>query len=338
MKDYIVATETRIAELSILVKGAPILDHPIDMDTLDSDHQSESDTWPYGDLECKRTIQEHKTGVTSLAYHNDILLSGAYNGLIKVFNSDTGRLIRNIPAHDLSVWAMAVHPDSNRFFSASSDGSIKAWALTGDETGVQTVLKDHGGKVYSLAISGNRMLSASSDRTIKVWDLNDLSCTTTLTGHAEGINSIILLNDTTLVSASSDRTIKIWDLPTSTTLQTITDCTSEILDISAPPCTTPSPSGMLFASGYDASIAVYDLKSYARIQTLRGHNWEVWKVHCADGVVFSGSHDHTIKRWDPRTFTDTATLKGHKGYVHAITTGSNFLISGCADKCVKIWR
>ncbi|KAI8853522.1 WD40-repeat-containing domain protein [Chytridium lagenaria] len=346
MKDFISLTQTRIEELQGQVKtqqteitelkkriasGAAILDPSvIDVEPPDLDSQSDVDTWPYGEMECKRTILEHKTGVTSLAYHDSTLVSGAYNGVIKIFNSDSGRLLRNINAHDLSVWALAIHPESNRFFSTGSDCTIKAWTFDGeDQTSLNTL--SHGGKVYSLAINSNRMFSASSDRTIKIWDINDLSCITTLSSHTDGINSIKLLNDTTLISASSDRTIKIWDIPTSTLLQTILDCTSEVLDITL-------STSLLFASQYDASIAVYDLAQFSRVHTLRGHNWEVWKVHHADGVVFSGSHDHTIKRWDVRTFTDTATLKGHKGFVHALTTGQNCLISGCADRTVKIWR
>jgi hypothetical protein len=41
-------------------------------------------SWPGGAVECRRTIQEHRTGVTSLAYYDGLLYSGAYDGAIKV--------------------------------------------------------------------------------------------------------------------------------------------------------------------------------------------------------------------------------------------------------------
>jgi WD40 repeat protein len=39
-----------------------------------------------------------------------------------------------------------------------------------------------------------------------------LTCLSTLEGHDDGINSILMLDDTKLVSASSDRTVKVSEL------------------------------------------------------------------------------------------------------------------------------
>jgi WD40 repeat protein len=82
-------------------------------------------TWPDGDIECRRTIQEHKTGVTSIATFQGEFFTGAYDGCIKVFNADSGKLVKDIQAHSLSVWSIAIHEQSRQFFSAGSDGQIK---------------------------------------------------------------------------------------------------------------------------------------------------------------------------------------------------------------------
>ncbi|KAJ3117089.1 E3 ubiquitin-protein ligase traf7, partial [Nowakowskiella sp. JEL0407] len=265
-----------------------------------------AETWPFGDIQCRRTIAEHRAGVTSLCYHGGILYSGAYDGTIKVSNAESGQIIRTLRGHNLSVWALAVHAPSNRFFSAGSDGSIQVWSTDLDITTSLSTLKNHSGKVYSLVINGDRLYSASSDRTVKVWDLQSLNCLATLSGHTDGVNSLNLSSPDRLISAASDRTIKVWDLSTAQCINTINDYDSEVLDVT-------TGGNMIYASTYDAHVNVYNMNDYSQVASMTGHKWEVWQVeYCQQGVLFSGSFDHTIKRWDIRNFESTATLKGHK--------------------------
>ncbi|RUS13794.1 hypothetical protein BC937DRAFT_94765, partial [Endogone sp. FLAS-F59071] len=42
------------------------------------------ETWPHGDIECRRTISEYSCGVTSLAYSRGLIYSGAHDGSTKV--------------------------------------------------------------------------------------------------------------------------------------------------------------------------------------------------------------------------------------------------------------
>ncbi|KAI8807782.1 WD40-repeat-containing domain protein [Cladochytrium replicatum] len=300
--------------------------------------------WPNGNIRCIKIISDHKAGVTSLSYYSGMLYSGAYNGSVMVFNAQTGAPIRTIDnAHNLSVWSLAMHAPSHRFFSSGSDGTIKAWSTDPENNECQATLSEHAGKVYSLAISGDRLLSASSDRTIKIWDINTLDCVATITGHNDAINSLHLLSQTRLASASSDKTVRIWDLTTAQCTGIITG-ESEFLDVTADSSATGR--GMLFASGYDARILAYGVGDatteeggWSPIGMMQGHLWEVWQVEfCGVNTLFSGSFDHTIKRWDVRRFEETAVLNGHRGFVHALTVGNSTLMSGCADKTIRVWR
>jgi WD40 repeat protein len=285
-------------------------------------------------VECRRTISDHRTGVTSLSYHDGNIYSGAYDGSIKVFNAESGQMVRNLHGHQLSVWALGVSDDGRRLFSAGSDGTINAWDIssTGEEAEfVEHTNKDHGGKVYSLVVLGDRLISASSDRTIRIWDYN-LTCLATLQGHEDVVNSLCLFKDGQIASASSDKTLRIWDLSRAQSLKTVS-CPSEALSV----CYSPNDK-MLFSSHYDATITAFDAVDCRRLETMVGHSWEVWQLqHTNEGhCLFSGSFDHNIKRWDTRMFECTATLRGHRAFVHALTLGNSNLISGCADKTIKV--
>ncbi|KAI8828050.1 WD40-repeat-containing domain protein, partial [Chytriomyces cf. hyalinus JEL632] len=345
---FIVATGARISSLESLVEAQQAdiaklrkqmanATFPQSQTILDDEEEivlPKTQSFPHGqNIECRRTISDNKAGVTSLAYTSqNILLSGSYDGSIKLFNAESGKMVRSLAAHDLTVWAIAAEESTSRFFSAGSDGKIKVWELEGENTCLK-VLNDHQRKVYSLQISDGRLYSASSDGKIKIWSTESMECLSTIQAHSDCINSLVLYDRdaTKMVSVSSDSTLKLWDLTTGTAIHTFSDLGSEGLDVT-------SGGGMLYASTFDASIVAFDMDTYTRTRTLRGHNWEVWQVKHIDGVLFSGSHDHTIRRWDLKTFASDLTLTGHKGYVHSFRFGSDCLISAGADKTIKIWK
>ncbi|KAG0092777.1 E3 ubiquitin-protein ligase traf7 [Podila epicladia] len=293
-------------------------------------------TFPHDEITCHRTISSHTCGVTSVAVNQDKVFAGAHDGSTKVFDINTGELLKDSKGHTMSVWGLAVNPSGDRYFSAGSDGTIKVWDWTNEDETKCLVksIPDHNAKVYGLVVDQGRLYSASSDKTVKVWDTETLECLATFQGHTGGVNSLAALTDASssqLVTGSSDKTIKIWDVSTGTCLKTVRRGTSEVLDVAV-------GDGMLFGSTYDAVIHVYDLNETKELGTLSGHNWEVWQLEYGQGSLFSASFDHTIKRWDPRRFQCDLTLKGHKSFVHGMAMADDCLVTGCADRTIKIWR
>ncbi|CAG8538966.1 4665_t:CDS:2 [Paraglomus brasilianum] len=267
-------------------------------------------SFPHGDIACQRTISQHKCGVTSLAFSRGLIYAGAHDGSTKIFNADTGQMIKDLNGHQVSVWALAVCHETERFFSAGSDGVIKVWDWNFNQPNacVKT-LTQHSGKIYGMVVSGNKLFSASSDKTVKVWDPITLENLATFTGHTDGVNNLIAIGDDKLATAGSDSTVKIWDVTTGTCIHTISCNSSEVLDVAF-------GDNMLFASTNDAVIHVYNINDNhsTAISTLAGHNWEVWQLEYTIGALFSASFDHTIKRWDVRNrMICNATLKGHQG-------------------------
>ncbi|KAI8049268.1 WD40-repeat-containing domain protein [Syncephalis plumigaleata] len=336
---------------------SPELRHSLSYDTLHHPTRTTTDTqssWVHGDIICRRTFSHHTSGVTSVCYGQDTLFTAMHDGSIEVLDLKNTERKTFLHEHRMSVWALALHSNLNRLFSAGRDGTLKAWDLSKYMTSesvdippLATLSSEHG-KIYSLVVMGDRLFSGSSDKTIKVWDANTFENLATFTGHTNNINSITVLQDNHIVTASSDRTLKIWDTVTGQCTRTI-PTQAEALDCAY-------GDGLLFASTYDALIHAYSLEDTRSLARLDGHNWEVWQLAYAGqygrqgaassalgsgtglaGKLFSGSFDHTIRRWDTRMWSCDLVLRGHKGYVHAMTLGDGCLISGCADKTVKMW-
>jgi WD40 repeat protein len=113
----------------------------------------------------------HSHIVHSLAVSTDgnLLVSGSRDRTIKMWDLETGKIIRTLKGHQDGVYAIALSPDDKIIASASADKTIKLWH---QETGeLLSTFVGHSNTVTALAFtaSGEMLVSGSLDRTIKIW-------------------------------------------------------------------------------------------------------------------------------------------------------------------------
>ena len=256
----------------------------------------------------------------------------------KIWNLQTGELIRTFYGHLYEVSCVAINPNGKILASGSSDKQIKLWNL---ETGQEiSTLKGHSGLIRSLAFSpdGETLVSGSSDHTIRLWNLKNGQEIRTLTGHSYSLWSVAISPDgNTLVSGSYDNTIKVWNLKTRQEMLTLTGHSQSVFSV------VISPDGQILASGSgDNTIKLWHLKTGQQICTLTGHSQSVFSVVISpDGqIIASGSGDTTIKLWNLKTRQEIRTLTGHSAKVKSVcfSPDGNTLVSGSNDGSIKIWR
>jgi WD40 repeat protein len=256
----------------------------------------------------------------------------------KIWNLQTGELIRTFYGHLYEVSCVAINPNGKILASGSSDKQIKLWNL---ETGQEiSTLKGHSGLIRSLAFSpdGETLVSGSSDHTIRLWNLKNGQEIRSLTGHSYSLWSVAISPDgNTLVSGSYDNTIKVWNLKTRQEMLTLTGHSQSVFSV------VISPDGQILASGSgDNTIKLWNLKTGRQICTLTGHLQSVFSVVISpDGqILASGSGDNTIKLWNRKTRQEIRTLTGHSAKVKSVcfSPDGNTLVSGSNDGSIKIWR
>lgn len=190
---------------------------------------------------------------------------------IKLWNPNTGKLIRTLNGHFDPVLSLALTPNNQILVSGSADKTIKLWSFP-DGKQINT-LTGHSGWVTAVAIStdGNTFVSGSADSTLKLWNLQTQELIHTLTGHSKAVFSVAISPDGKTIASGSINEVKLWNLHTGELLDTISGCSP----------VTFSNDGKILTGGESNTIKVWHLCFDIEAQTdmlISGDWWEVLGV------------------------------------------------------------
>ncbi|KIL69868.1 hypothetical protein M378DRAFT_157107 [Amanita muscaria Koide BX008] len=120
--------------------------------------------------------------------------SGARDKTIKIWDTQSGQMLKNLPGHDNWVRGLAFHPSGKYLLSASDDKTIRVWELS---TGrCMKTVEAHGHFVQTL--SWGRQLVSGGDS-----QANGADATSSAPSEGEKLVNVV-------ATGSVDQTIKIW--------------------------------------------------------------------------------------------------------------------------------
>jgi WD40 repeat protein len=226
---------------------------------------------------------------------------------IRLWDAQTGRLVRSIEGIK-SYWpATAFTPDSRRLIAGGVENVIQVFDVAdGKELGRMT---GHA-RVSRLAVTpdGRRLASASSD-----------------------------------ASARGDYAVRLWDLQTYKELRRFVPRRGSVFDMSFSPdgrrlATAGGEPGRLNNRG---EVQVWDVESGREIRALEGHAERVSRVQFSpDGrIVVTGSLDRTIRLWELATGAERERITGHRGTIYSVTFSPHgrLLAASSPDAPVYLW-
>ncbi len=169
---------------------------------------------------CTKTINLARDCGKGLAYLSPLIATGSDNGVIKLWNLETGKCLQTSAGNAPRVMAIATNAQNRLVASTRDDGTLHLWDFR--ELPIQgnlppaIVCRGHRGMAMALAFSpsGRLVGSTGSDRQIKIWEASTGKNLQTLTGHTDYIVQLLFIDDRTLLSRSYDATIRQWDLIT----------------------------------------------------------------------------------------------------------------------------
>ena len=114
------------------------------------------------------------------------ILSASDDNTLKVWDADSGRLLRSLDGHTSSVNACASAPTAPASSPPPTTTPSKSGTPTADDSSAPSTDIPIGSKAAPFSPDGTRILSASYDHTLKVWDAASYTTLRTLYFLPEG--------------------------------------------------------------------------------------------------------------------------------------------------------
>lgn len=297
-----------------------------------------------------------------------ISVSGYDNGVLKVWNLDSGECIKFLEAHPSAVTSVALSEDGQLAVSGYNDGIVKIWKLDSCEcikvleahiheyidplnpdwqemgitSNIESILSDEdrrgifSGQVSALSLSadGRFLVSGSLGGNIRVWHLESGVCLKYLEDHSDAINALAINNNGLIVSGSADQTLRARSRDYNWIL---TGHTNTVASVAV------SDGGDFAVSGSkDKTLRVWNLDTGECTKVLEGHTNFVTSVAVSSDlrIAVSGSEDKTLRVWNLESGECIKVLQGHSdsAFILALSADGRVAVSGSCDETLRIWN
>ena len=143
----------------------------------------------------------------AVAQTGSLFLAGNTDGMAYVYAAD-GKLKGSFRAHAGSTTDVAFVPNNTQFYTAGSDGFVRAWATAPDAPKIVA----HPDRILStmLLSDGKKLATGCADKLIRI--CTDGKIEKTFTGHTTGVSAIEDGSGGTLISGDESGAIFSWNV------------------------------------------------------------------------------------------------------------------------------
>jgi WD40 repeat protein len=289
-------------------------------------------------------LNGHADQVHSAIFSPDghLVLTAAWDKTARIWNADTGELVRELKGHRGRLDSAVFSPDASRVVTASWDNTARVWnTADGQEVAKFT---EHSARVTSALFSfdGRRIVTASEDKTARIWDAKTGKQIHMLP-HDDVVEAAAFSPDGKfVVTASADMTAAIWNADTGERIHTLTGHNNTVF------VATFSPDGTKIVTGsFDYTAKIWNAATGEEIATLTGHTKGIQDATFSpDGQqIVTASEDKTAKIWNADDGSLIATLpgpntSGHTKYVvkASFSPDGRHVVTASQDGTARIWN
>ena len=295
-----------------------------------------------------RRFEGQSGAIYDVAYSpkESIVAAACHDECIRLWDADSGKLIRILEGHTNLVSGVAFSTDGKQIVSSSYDGTVRLWNLA---TGKQVRRLETGAaELHSVALSEDATLALCGGvanrpgvmGTIQLWDLKNGK---RIPGFGDVPSThvyrvAISPDGRTALSGGNDSVVRLWDMASGKQLQQLPH---------------PAPVNPAFSSDGQRALSSSDDK------IIRLWNWEQGKLVLAGHLrghtssvnravfspngrqVISSSADNTMRLWDVESGKELHRFVGHTEGVRGLvfSPDGRYLVSGSlVDGSVRLWK
>lgn len=280
----------------------------------------------------KRIFKDHKGPCTALAFletpQRTLLLTGAWDKTIKVWDTETGALLSTTLAHGDFIKSLLVMPQLGLLVSGSSDKLMNVWDLSDPTSPLKRLasVKEHTRPVECMAIESEgpqstTFFTGDSMGSIRRWSIGKdgkPNVLDTLPGHQTSVTQLQVVEGG-LWSASVDKTVLFHPLPHSDVAPSPIQHPDYVKSLLVVPTAFHPDFPLLLTGSTDEDIRVFDVSELVEsngnnpgiaaraLKPIVAHYLEVTALRpwLKDGGeqgkkeawIVSSSLDNTLRRW-----------------------------------------
>jgi WD40 repeat protein len=287
-------------------------------------------------------------------------LSASWDGTLRLWNLETGELIRDMKGPGRTLMSVALSADGKLALSGSSDRAMRLWDVA---TGAEIrSFAGHTNTVWDVAFSpdGKQALSGCSDGIARLWDLESGKELLALETHRGGRAWTVAFapNSKQAVtgggnvfedSGAAEASLRLWDLATGKEIREFKGHTKDVRRVAI------SPDGRQLLSGsFDGTMRLWDLQTGKELKRFDGPGNFVESVSftpdatraiCSYGpriieAVYDADPRCSLRLWDLATGKELKQFRGHTAPVLSLAISGNgaFFVSGSADNTMRLWK
>jgi hypothetical protein len=140
----------------------------------------------------------------------DIVATGGPSRMLKLWNTESGTLIKSIKKHTDWITALDLSPDGVLLASGDRNGGVYVWE---SESGNEFhTLRAHQAAITSAVFraDSNILATSSEDGTVRFWEMNGGSEVKKTDAHPGGVTAVSFARDGTSLTAGRDMKAKLW--------------------------------------------------------------------------------------------------------------------------------
>lgn len=302
------------------------------------------------------TLSGHTDRINSLAVSADskFLASGSSDGTIKIWDINTGRIIRTLELVDKTgIRCVAFSPDGESLLAVDGERYLTLWnyktgSIRGRYYGYRLPLR-----AAAFSPDGQFIAAGGEQKVIHRWFLKHGDSADTWGEYDYYIGSIAYSPDGKYIAAGINeipelmwdnrfyKSLKLWDAETGELIRTLEGHKENCFSLDF------SPDGRyLVSGGFDsltgknhASIKIFDLQDGRLVQAFTDHKNTVKSVAFSPGGKYIASASDLVRIWDWQSGNTVRIFPGHDTEPRcvAFSPDGKYLASGDDSGVIKIW-